>query len=232
MKLRSVLILLTAALSLSISADRAKVNCPGAWSPSSQPQTFERGLGVNIHFTEPRPGEIKQIAAAGFRWVRMDFKWDATERERGRYDFAPYDRLLSSLDEFGIHALFILDYGNPLYDDGPPRTKVARQAFANWATAAAKHFSGRGLIWEIYNEPNIAQFWPSGPNAAEYTAMLGFPEVAAQDKCDLLLARGDAYAAASRAADAIADLQSARSVCKRPDDLDYARKRLSALNPR
>lgn len=172
MKLRSVLILLTAALSLSISADRAKVNCPGAWSPSSQPQTFERGLGVNIHFTEPRPGEVKQIAAAGFRWVRMDFKWDATERERGRYDFAAYDRLLSSLGEFGIHALFILDYGNPLYDDGaPPRTAIARLAFSNWATAAAKHFSGRGVIWEIYNEPNIAQFWPPKSNVAEYVEL-------------------------------------------------------------
>ena len=58
-----------------------------------------QGLGVNIHFTDPQPGEVKMIADAGFRWVRMDFKWDATERERGRYDFAEYDRLMKALDE-------------------------------------------------------------------------------------------------------------------------------------
>jgi hypothetical protein len=127
------------------------------------------GLGVNIHFTDPRPGEIKMIAAAGFRWVRMDFKWDVTERERGRYDFAGYDRLMKALDEYKIQALFILDYGNPLYDHGsPPRTAETQHAFARWAVAAAKHFSNRGVLWEIYNEPNISMFWPPRPNATEY----------------------------------------------------------------
>src|SRR5205809_550016 len=57
------------------------------------------GLGVNIHFTDPKPGEIKMIAEAGFRWIRMDLKWDSTERERGRYDFSEYDRLVKALDE-------------------------------------------------------------------------------------------------------------------------------------
>ena len=128
-----------------------------------------QGLGVNIHFTDPQPGEIKMIAAAGFRWVRMDLKWDMTERERGRYDFASYDRLMQALDEAKIQALFILDYGNPLYDHGaPPRTAETQQAFARWAVAAAKHFSNRGVIWEIYNEPNNPLFWPPQPNVSEY----------------------------------------------------------------
>jgi hypothetical protein len=127
------------------------------------------GLGVNIHFTDPKPGEMKMIAAAGFRWVRMDFKWDVTERERGRYDFTEYDRLMKALDEYKIQGLFILDYGNPLYDQGsPPRTAETKQAFARWAVAAAKHFSNRGVLWEIYNEPNISMFWPPRPNAKEY----------------------------------------------------------------
>ena len=133
---------------------------------------IQTGLGVNIHFTDPQPGEVKMIADAGFRWVRMDFKWDATERERGRYDFAEYDRLMKALDEYKIHALFILDYGNPLYDNGaPPRTAETRQAFARWAVAAAKHFSNRGVIWEIYNEPNIPLFWPPRPNVSEYVEL-------------------------------------------------------------
>jgi len=112
------------------------------------------------------------IADAGFRWVRMDFKWDLTEPERGRYDFSPYERLMKALDEQGIRALFILDYGNPLYDKGaPPRSEAARRAFTRWAVAVAKHFSGRGIIWELYNEPNHQLFWPPKPNVNEYIAL-------------------------------------------------------------
>ena len=128
-----------------------------------------QGLGVNIHFTDPKPGEVKMIADAGFRWVRMDFVWKVTERERGRYDFAEYDRLIKALDEYEIRALFILDYGNPLYANGaPPRTAETRQAFVRWAVAAAKHFSGRAVVWEIYNEPNNEMFWPPRPDVNEY----------------------------------------------------------------
>ena len=112
------------------------------------------------------------LSEAGFRWVRMDLKWDATETEPGRYDFSAYDRLMDALKAFNIRALFILDYGNPLYDNGaPPRTEATRQAFARWAVAAAKHFAGRGAIWEVYNEPNHSTFWPPKPNAQEYVAL-------------------------------------------------------------
>ena len=54
---------------------------------------------MNIHFTDPRPGEMEMLAAAGFRWVRMDFAWEGTEREKGKYDFSAYDRLMSALDK-------------------------------------------------------------------------------------------------------------------------------------
>ena len=41
--------------------------------------------------------------------------------------------------EFKLHALFILDYGNPLYTpDKAVRTEEARQAFARWAGISAR----------------------------------------------------------------------------------------------
>ncbi len=130
------------------------------------------GLGVNIHFTDPQPGEMEMLSEGGFRWVRMDFTWARTERERGRYDFSPYERLLSSLDKHNMRALFILDYSNKLYE---PERSVAsaagREAYARWAAAAAKHFQGRGVVWEIWNEPNIRGFWHPEPNLDHYTAM-------------------------------------------------------------
>src|SRR5437016_6631579 len=44
-------------------------------------------LGVNIHFTNPMPGEMEQLASAGFRWIRMDFAWAGIERQPGQYNF-------------------------------------------------------------------------------------------------------------------------------------------------
>jgi hypothetical protein len=150
----------------------ARDDCSFRPSSASAATVIPDGLGVNIEFTDPRPGEMKMLSQAGFRWVRMDLKWDVTEPEPGRYDFAAYDRLMSSLAENDLKALFILDYTNPAYDNGaPPHSETARRAFAQWAVAAAKHFAGRGVVWEMYNEPNIAHFWPPRPNVKDYIAL-------------------------------------------------------------
>ena len=129
------------------------------------------GLGVNIHFTDPRPGEMEMLAAAGLRWVRMDFAWNGTEREKGKYDFAAYDRLMAALEKHKIRALLILDYSNRHYDKGQsPASDEGRKAFSQWAAAAAKHFRGRGILWEMYNEPNIF-FWRPKPDVNQYVKL-------------------------------------------------------------
>jgi polysaccharide biosynthesis protein PslG len=157
--MKLTLALLTMLLTVSLNAQ-----IPGPDVPAGQ--------GVNIHFTDPRPGEIQMLAAGGFGIVRMDFAWGSTERTRGVYDFAAYDRLMGHLDKQGIHALFILDYANPLYDgDLAPHTLEGRAAFARWASAAAKHFAGRGILWEMWNEPNLAQFWKPQPNPDDYALL-------------------------------------------------------------
>ena len=129
------------------------------------------GLGVNIHFTDARPGELEMLAEGGFRFVRMDFQWSGTERTRGVYDFTPYDRLLAALDKYQLRAIFILDYGNAMYDEGDsPRTDAGREGFARWAVAALTHFQGRGVVWEMWNEPNIF-FWKPKPDPEAYARL-------------------------------------------------------------
>jgi len=96
-----VLCLIPALVSLSLVAAAPQGSLPAPAVPD--------GLGVNIHFTDPRPGEIDMLADAGFHWVRMDFMWSATERERGKYDFTAYERLLAALAPRRLHAMFILE---------------------------------------------------------------------------------------------------------------------------
>jgi hypothetical protein len=158
-------------LTIGFSACALKAQPPPPWPSDASAPAFPEALGVNIHFTDPDPGELKMLAAAGFRWVRMDFVWQRTEPEKGKYDFSAYDRLFKALDEYNIRPLFILDYANTLYDDGrAPYTTPGRQAFANWAAAAVSRYRGRGIIWEIYNEPNTG-FWTPQPKVSDYVAL-------------------------------------------------------------
>lgn len=156
---------------LCLAAVTASVPAAGP-HPSLPPAGTTDGLGVNIHFTDPRPGEMAMLAEGGFRWVRMDLTWGSTEREKGRYDFSAYDRLLSALRPQQIRALLILDYSNALYEkERSVTTEEGRQAYARWAAAAATHFRGQGIVWEIWNEPNISGFWQPAPNVDDYAAM-------------------------------------------------------------
>jgi hypothetical protein len=151
------------------------------------PLIVPQGVGVNIHFTSQRQHDLDLIAAAGFKFIRMDFTWAAIETTRGQYDFSDYDQLVSDLQARGLRAIFILDYSNPLYegqvaghravgepvaemDTASPRHPESIAAFARWAAAAAVHFKKDHVIWEIFNEPN-GNFWKPAPNAQEYSAL-------------------------------------------------------------
>ncbi len=75
---------------------------------------------------------------------------------------------MDSLATKNIRALFILDYGNPLYDSGAsPHTDEGRAAFAKFAAAGAEHFKGKGVLWELWNEPN-GGFWRPQANVEDY----------------------------------------------------------------
>jgi hypothetical protein len=144
------------------------------------------GVGVNIHFVTGQEEDLDKIAGAGFKFVRMDFHWDAVEPRKGEYDWSGYEELLTNLEKRGLRAIFILDYSHPLYEESvtsphpisgeshkttaSPQHPNSIAAFARWAAASAKHFQGRHVLWEIWNEPN-GNFWSPKPDAQQYAAL-------------------------------------------------------------
>ncbi len=144
------------------------VRSPGAGSVPGL--VVPDGFGVNIHFTGD-PQDLDLIRDAGFRFVRMDLTWSGVERQEGIYDFekAGYDALTAGCKRRGIRIIYILDYSNRLYEqEQSVRTESGRKAFAAFAEAAARRYAGHGILWEIWNEPNLRQFWSPQPGIDDY----------------------------------------------------------------
>ncbi len=127
-------------------------------------------LGVNTHLLRDEPA-LDLARAAGFGLVRMDMLWANVERG-GRYRFFAYDALLRALEAHGMSVLWILDYGHPDHGGSTPRTPQDVAAFSRFAEAAAGHFKGHNVRYEVWNEPDTAQFWEPSPNASEYATLL------------------------------------------------------------
>ena len=96
----------------------------------------------------------------------MELRWTEVEKSRGNFDFESpgyvnyVNQMLSAMPP--VRPYFILDYGNPLYDnacfssqkhDGtcPPTSDMGREAFANFTVAAMRQWRGKGIVWEIWN---------------------------------------------------------------------------------
>jgi hypothetical protein len=128
-------------------------------------------IGVNVHLLRDERS-LDLARAAGFEFARMDMLWANVERG-GRYRFFAYDGLLRALEARQMGVLWILDYGHPDHGGGVPRTAEDIAAFARFAGAAADHFKGRNVAYEIWNEPNTSQFWAPGPDPGAYAVLLG-----------------------------------------------------------
>jgi hypothetical protein len=135
-------------------------------------------------------GAIRRMGAGA---VRAAFLWDQIETRPGRYDFGMYDGFMAQAATFRLAVLPVL-FEPPSFRSGAPAHGAARGTyppasnaeFAHFASALVHRYGPRGVFWrerpglprmpihawQIWNEPNLRQYWPTGPNPAAYTAML------------------------------------------------------------
>ena len=131
--------------------------------------------GVLPHGAESMPGEPAQILAAA-NFLRDNIVWSEVETAKGQYNFSRTDALLAEYDAAGGRSLMrwmaTLAYSNPLYDSpGPPTSKEGVDAFVAFVVAAVRRYGGRGVLWELWCEPNGA-FWDGGKgNVTQYIAL-------------------------------------------------------------
>ncbi|MGB9182360.1 MAG: cellulase family glycosylhydrolase [Pyrinomonadaceae bacterium] len=199
----STLFFLLFALSITTHAQDAAESA-SAQDPFSRLSVIPRGLGVNI-YSGGDDGinhgdtefEINSVGATtDFRWIRVDFHWKGTPRTFVNqdhrypvYTFKYYDDLLRTLTLQNLRPIFILDDVDPDYDQDKNATPNCfkengklncddQVQFARFVGQAVSHFKGKGIVWEMYNEPNLPDFWKPQPGATVNQTTLDYTRLA------------------------------------------------------
>ena len=119
---------------------------------------------------------LNGIQAAGAGWVRFDINWAVIQRKGPTsYDWAPFDRVVRAARARRLRVLAGILYA-PRWAaaaDAKREPPANLQEYATFARRAAKRYARFGVHdYEIWNEPNIADSWSTGPDPERYTAML------------------------------------------------------------
>ena len=162
----------------------------GAGGLVRPPRMVGPNFGVTAHLMwhgqDQTTAELNRIQAAGFKTVRFDLGWRWVEpQHKGAYDQAVLRQLdwtLRELDARGIAPIITVietpAWARPAGSDifTPP---TSRQDYADTMGVLAARYAGRpNTVWEVWNEPNLPEFWQTGPNPAEYADLLKRASVA------------------------------------------------------
>jgi Cellulase (glycosyl hydrolase family 5) len=150
----------------------------GASGFATQPRIGIAGAGDLQTFPpQDRARYLDDVKDAGASWIRVDFYWCGIQGESpAGFDWRGFDGVVRAARRRGLSVLAVL-LCTPSWARAPgappnaPPTDPAQ--FGAFAFQAARHLGARGVrAYEIWNEPNIADFWAPGPDPAGYTRLL------------------------------------------------------------
>jgi hypothetical protein len=105
---------------------------------------------------------------------RVELRWDEVEPAPGDYRFERIDRLVAESERWQLQVVAVL-IGAPRWavdhpdraGAGPPSDWAAWERFVS---VVAGRYGDRVAAWEVWNEPNIPEFWRG--SAADYARLL------------------------------------------------------------
>lgn len=137
---------------------------------------FSPGAGIMLADPDDMERELDAVVDSGAGWVRLDVDWSQVEDTRGSYEWSRVDRVVDAARDRDIEVLALLAY-TPEWARPPGTSTHAPPEdpaqFAAFAEAATERLRPRGVrTYEIWNEPNLPQFWEPRPDAAAYLPLL------------------------------------------------------------
>jgi hypothetical protein len=61
-----------------------------------------------------------------------------------------------------------------------PRSAAELGHWADFVTAVVRHLDGKAAYLEVWNEPNVEKWWPTGPDPAEFARLLQVSDLAVE----------------------------------------------------
>ncbi|MGJ0117908.1 beta-1,4-xylanase [Williamsia sp. MIQD14] len=119
--------------------------------------------------------EAAAIVSVGASWIRIVVNWNEIETAPGVFDWGRIDGAVTSARAHGLHVLALLTGPAPGWEHPFVEARSATPAepadFGTFAGQAARRFATSVSHWEIWNEPNLPEFW-ARPDPAGYVATL------------------------------------------------------------
>jgi len=117
------------------------------------------------------PFYLDKALQAGIFTIRRDLNWEGAERA-GVFNFNYNLGFMPGVQTRGMKILWVLDYGHPDHGGTTPQTADDRQAYANFAQAAATAFKNKPVLaYELWNEPDSSIYWTS-PDPVAFADMV------------------------------------------------------------
>lgn len=159
----------------------------------------DKSLGINTDLSRlgiaEREDVLAAMEAAGARWLRQRFPWDAIESEQGVYDWTIWDPIIEDIDRHNLKIIAVLD-GSPVWArtgqdvDNPLAPPVETRDFGDFVSAFAARYGGLIDHYQVWNEPNIAPHWGAreiDPAAYGYLLREGAIRIRAADSGSTIL---------------------------------------------
>jgi len=121
-----------------------RVTLPGkAANPGLEPQSII-GAGLYLYRWNGRNDAFENIARtaelaqrAGVKWSREEILWHVTEPEKGRFEWAFYDRMIEIAQQHGISIYGLLDYWS---DWTKKDTEEGVEDYCRWARQVVRRY--------------------------------------------------------------------------------------------
>jgi polysaccharide biosynthesis protein PslG len=135
-------------------------------------------FGFN-EWIEPGGEGNELFADSGADFVRTPISWAAAEPEPGRFDFSRFDEVDEELAQHGLVPLWVAtsapcwaaEVECPTTQPSMAPTAQHYEAYTEFVAEVAGRYP-HALAIQVWNEPNIPNFWRPEPDAAAYRELL------------------------------------------------------------
>ena len=122
-------------------------------------------FGIAPYNKRITPEDFPFIDELGVVWQRRTCRWSSLEPKPGEWDFSDWDSYVEISKNAGKKLLAILAYDTPwVYEEENARRRISARElplFLNYVETVARRYRGKIDAYEIWNEPNMMQWYGS-----------------------------------------------------------------------